>query len=206
MFKILFMILIVMGSLAIAQMEEKPQAILFDEFEKATNGNVKMRMDSFFTELSNNPISQGYIVNYGADREIAKREKQVRDSIIFRKHDATRVVIVNGGFRGTVKTEFWIVPPGAEIPAIEPASNKIDEFGTIANGDLKARLDNFFVELQNRPDKKGYILTKGSSKQMLSRERLIRNYIVMRKFDSSRIEFVKHGTSKKLNTELWIDL
>ncbi|MGI9055040.1 MAG: hypothetical protein ACR2F2_04470 [Pyrinomonadaceae bacterium] len=206
MFKILFLILIVMGSFAIAQMEEKPQAILFDEFEKATNGNVKMRMDSFFTELSNNPASQGYIINFGTGREIAKRERQIRDSINFRRYDATRVVIVNGGFRGVIKTEFWIVPAGAETPVIKDVSNKIDEFGTIANGDLKARLDNFFVELQNRPDKKGYILTKGSSKQMLSRERLIRNYIVMRKFDSSRIEFVNDGVSKKLNTELWIDL
>ena len=114
--------------------------------------------------------------------------------------------MVNGGFRGTVKTEFWIVPAGAETPAIKDVSNKIDEFGNIANGELKARLDNFFVELQNRPNKKGYIVITGASKTILSREKLIRNYIFFRKFDASRIEFVKNGYSKEIKTELWIDL
>ena len=75
MFKVLFLILFVMSSFAFAQTEEKPQANLFDEFEMATNGNVKMRTDSFFTELSNNPASQGYIVNFGTNREIAGRER-----------------------------------------------------------------------------------------------------------------------------------
>jgi hypothetical protein len=206
MFKILFLILIVMCSTAFAQIEEQPKANLFDEFEKATNGNVKMRMDSFFTELSNNPTSQGYIINFGTGREIAKREKQIRNAIDFRRYDAARIVIVNGGFRGTVRTEFWIVPAGAETPVIKDVSNKIDEFGNIANGDLKARLDNFFVELQNRSDKEGFIVNSGPAKTILRREKLIRNYIFWRKFDASRIKFINNGFGKEINTELWIDL
>jgi hypothetical protein len=206
MFKIIFLILVVMSSTAFAQIEERPKAILLDEFEMATNGDVKMRMDSFFTELSNNPASQGYIVNFGNGREIARRERLIRNFITFRRFDASRLVMVNGGFRGSIKTEFWIVPAGAETPVIKDVSNKIDEFGNIANGDLKARLDNFFVELQNRPNKKGYIVTTGASKTILRRERLIRNYISWRKFDSSRIELIKDGFSKEIKTELWIDL
>ena len=90
MFRSLFLILIVTVSVAFAQTEpntepqEFPQAIKFDEFEKATNGNVKMRMDAFFVELNNNPSAQGYIINYGTAKEVAKREKQLRNSIVFR--------------------------------------------------------------------------------------------------------------------------
>lgn len=206
MFKVLFLILILLSSFAIAQTEEKPQANLFDEFEMATNGNVKMRMDLFYTELSNNPASQGYIVNFGIGREIARRERQIRNAIVFRKFDASRITIVNGGFRGVIKTEFWIVPAGAETPVIKDVSNKIDEFASIPNGDLKARLDNFFVELQNRPDNEGFIVNSGPAKTILRREKLIRNYIFWRKFDSSRIKFINNGFSKEINTELWIDL
>ena len=177
MLKVLILILFALCSTAFAQIEEQPKANLFDEFEKATNGNVKMRMDSFFVELSNNPASQGYIINFGTNREIAIRDRQIRNSINFRKYDASRITIVNGGFRGAVKTELWIVPAGAENPCIKDVSNKIDEFGNIANGDLKARLDNFFVQLQNRPDKEGFIVNPGPAKTILRREKLIRTYI-----------------------------
>ena len=120
--RILFLILIVMSSVAFAQTEENtepqetPKAIKFDEFEKATNGYVKMKMDAFFVELSNNPAAQGYIINYGTDREIAKREKQIRNSITFRRYDVSRITLVRGGNREVIKTDLWLVPPGAESP------------------------------------------------------------------------------------------
>ena len=120
--RILFLILIVMSSVAFAQTEENtepqetPKAIKFDEFEKATTGYVKMKMDVFFVELRNNPAAQGYIINYGTDREIAKREKQIRNSITFRRYDASRITLVRGGNREVIKTDLWLVPPGAESP------------------------------------------------------------------------------------------
>ena len=122
MFRILFLILIVTGSIAFAQTEENiesretPKAFKVDEFEKATNGNVKMRMDSFYVELNNNPAAQGFIINYGNAKEIFKREKQIRNSITFRRHDDSRITLVRGGEREAIKTVFWLVPPGAEPP------------------------------------------------------------------------------------------
>jgi hypothetical protein len=56
-----------MSTIAFTQTEESteqqvtPKAIKFDEFEKTTNGYVKMKMDAFFTELESNSASQGYI-------------------------------------------------------------------------------------------------------------------------------------------------
>ncbi len=76
-----FLLLLVLSSVCFAQSEEAPKPVKFDEFEKATNGNVKMRMDAFHTELENNPQSQGYVINYGTDREIAIRERQLQDAI-----------------------------------------------------------------------------------------------------------------------------
>ena len=122
MLKVFFLILIIMSPIAFAQAQENTepqeflQAIKFDEFEKATNGNVKMRMDAFFVELSNNPAAEGYIINYGTNKEVAKREKQVRNSIAFRRYHTLRITFVRGENREVIKTELWLVPPGAEPP------------------------------------------------------------------------------------------
>ena len=74
-----------------------------------------MRMQAFFTEMNNNPTSQAYIVNYGTDREIAMREKQIKNAISFFKYDSFRLTIVRGGI-GEWRTVFWMVPAGAEMP------------------------------------------------------------------------------------------
>ena len=95
------------------------QARKMDEIQKATNGYVKMKMDNFYLELSNDPNATGYIINYGTAREIARREKQIRVSITFRKYDIQRITFVRGGYRQIIKTDLWIVPPGAQPPTPE---------------------------------------------------------------------------------------
>ena len=97
-----------------------PPPRLVDEFGVTTNGDVKARMDSYFAALAADPNAQGYIINYGTDREIARRETQLRNSIAFRKYDASRLTFVRGGANPNgangVWTRFWIVPPGASPP------------------------------------------------------------------------------------------
>lgn len=98
---------------------KKPEARLFDEFGKLPDDEVKARIQNLYVELGNNPNSQGYIINYGTDKEITNRERQIRKAIDFLKLDASRVTLVRGGANpnGTgVYTKVWIVPPGADNP------------------------------------------------------------------------------------------
>ncbi len=88
-----------------------------DEFGTLANDEVRARLDSFFVELQNNPNDQGYIINYGSDRETNRRETLIRNHIKFRKFDASRVVIVKGGDTGSgLNTKLFRVPPGADNP------------------------------------------------------------------------------------------
>jgi hypothetical protein len=123
MFRILFLILVLMSSAVWAQTEDKappnpiPEAVKLYEFGKATNGYVKMLFTDFQVKLNADPTAQGYIGNYGTKREIKIRERQIRIAISFHKLDATRITIVNGGNAvGKQKTIVWIVPEGAEPP------------------------------------------------------------------------------------------
>lgn len=95
----------------------KPTAPMVDEFGKATDDEVKARVDNFYIQLNNNPAAQGYIINYGTPAEIKKRRAQIMKAINFRKYDASRVTFVDGPDNGTgVNTKFYVVPAGADTP------------------------------------------------------------------------------------------
>lgn len=95
-----------------------PVPVLVDEFGKVSKNDIDERFRRFYAELSNNSGSQGYIINYGTDKEIAARERVIVNSISFRNCDRSRLTLVRGGMHesGKVYTKFWRVPPGADNP------------------------------------------------------------------------------------------
>jgi hypothetical protein len=94
-----------------------PEAVLVDEFGKLPNDDIRGRLDNFFTELQNNPNNQGYIINYGTDREITARERLITNHITFRNFDRSRITLVRGGDRGNgPETRLYRIPPGATNP------------------------------------------------------------------------------------------
>ena len=94
-----------------------PEAVLVDEFGKLPNDDIRGRLDNFFQELSNNPNNQGYIINYGTDREITARERLITNHITFRNFDRSRITLVRGGDRGNgPETRLYRIPPGAGNP------------------------------------------------------------------------------------------
>ena len=96
----------------------KPDFVLVDEFGAMPNDDIRGRLDIFFSELSNNPSNQGYIINYGTPAQIAARERLIANHIRFRGQDASRITIVNGGTSpdGVPTTKLYRVPPGADNP------------------------------------------------------------------------------------------
>lgn len=88
-------------------------------------------------------------------------------------------------------------------------AEKVDEFGGIGNCDLSARLDNFFITLQNNSALKGVVITYQRTTVLpayyeASTFNLYQNYISYRRFDPSRIEFIDGGFRIERTTELWI--
>ena len=98
---------------------EKVTSELLDRFGKLPNDEIRARLDAFFVVLGNEPNAQGYIYNYGPEKEIAAREKLIRNHIAFRKFDANRITFVRGSANPSgagVDTKIWVLPPGAEPP------------------------------------------------------------------------------------------
>jgi len=105
-----------------------PQARMIDEFRTGGNNCEEgfARLDNFFNELNNNPVDQGLIVIYGDARDpkaAARRAKQLSNHFTFRRFDQNRVRFIRGTASGNGTTQFWMVPPGAEMPSIIEDSN-----------------------------------------------------------------------------------
>lgn len=125
MLKVLVLLLFVMNFAVFAQTQESPKqndlhkAHISAEFGRITNEHIEALFDSFLAELANDKTAQGYIINYGSSREIARRERHIKSQITFREIDAKRITFIQGGISKEIKTEFWIVPEGAEPPKPE---------------------------------------------------------------------------------------
>ncbi len=94
-----------------------PQNQEVDDFGVAANDDVRNRLDNFFLQLQNNPGANGYIINYGTARDVARRETLIRNHVAFRNFDASRINLVRGGENdGTLRTRFVLSPSGAPTP------------------------------------------------------------------------------------------
>lgn len=77
--------------------------------------------------------------------------------------------------------------------------------GCIKPDDIKARVDNFYIQLNNDPNSTGYIITYGTTREIQRREKLIRDAIKFRKYDPSRVVFVQGGnTGEGTVTRFWL--
>lgn len=89
------------------------------------------------------------------------------------------------------------------------AAIKFDEFGDVNISDLKARLDNFAVQLQNQPGTRGFVIAYRSHRDLpgLSSRLLtpIRDYMVnTRGISADRIVTIDGGEASCLIYEFWI--
>jgi hypothetical protein len=118
--------------------EIKKTAIVAREFDECNNcafDDQKARLDNLAVELQNDPSTRGYIIAYGGRMsplgQVDKLMSRARDYLVKeRAIDASRLVVVNGGFREEDSVELWIVPSGAQSPRPTP---------TVQAGEVKAR-------------------------------------------------------------------
>ena len=105
----------------------------FDECNSCSNDDQKARLDNLAVELQNDPTTRAYILAYGGRMsplgQVEKLMTRARDYLTTQRGiDASRLVVVNGGFREEDSVELWLVPSGAPAPRATP---------TVQAGDVK---------------------------------------------------------------------
>jgi PEGA domain-containing protein len=107
----------------------------FDECNNCTFDDQKARLDNLAVELQNDPTTRAYVIAYGGRMspvgQVEKLMNRAREYVVTQRGiDASRVTVVNGGYREEDSVELWIVPSGASAPQPRP---------TVQAGEIKRR-------------------------------------------------------------------
>jgi len=91
-----------------------------------------------------------------------------------------------------------------------PQAILVDEFGTLGDCDLQARIDALMVELQNNSGSTGYVILYNGVDVLPAfyeapqYERVISNHLLFRRFDRSRMTIVRGGFMESARTQFWL--
>lgn len=108
-------------------------ALEFDVCCECTFDDQKARLDNLAVELQNDPSATAHIIAYAGRHSRAGQASMLgaraRDYLVnHRGINASRLVVVNGGYREQDCVDLWIVPRGATPPKPTP---------TVQAGDIK---------------------------------------------------------------------
>ncbi|MEA3013024.1 MAG: hypothetical protein QOD42_1569 [Sphingomonadales bacterium] len=97
-----------------------------DEYGDIPFEDEKARLDNFAIEVQNNPMGQGYLICYGGRvgraGEAMRRCRRARNYVSgHRRIEASRIVMVDGGYREDLTVELWVVPSGVTPPQATPS-------------------------------------------------------------------------------------
>jgi hypothetical protein len=107
----------------------------FDECNNCTFDDQKARLDNLAVELQNDPSTRAYVIAYGGKMspvgQVERLMSRARDYLVTQRGiDASRLTVVNGGFRENDSVELWVVPSGANAPQPTP---------TVQAGEIKRK-------------------------------------------------------------------
>lgn len=174
--------LIFFGSVQFCLGQEKPQAVLFDQFGGVPCDDFLMRIDMFFNELQNDPNSTGYAVIYTREN-LSKlsiwRLNVIGGQIDFRKFDPSRISIVRAKKDTEIQIEFWRVPAGADRPSfgeewsnVLPSSAKPFIFTTSFYDHICPVIGvrEYWAFLEANPDSMGHLAVYQTPKRKAKKE------------------------------------
>ena len=161
---------------AAAQQNSAP--ILVDEFTNVGCCDFGSRIDTFMSELSNNPTNIGVIVTAGPNEKFVGkvlREEMTRSYIKYRNFDPAHIRLIRAQSE-TVSTQLWRVPPGSAMPDLQGVDNTynldIDQPALLLthypSGDgglcpYVEKRDMFALILAANPTARGKIIIRGHS-------------------------------------------
>lgn len=99
---------------------------------------------------------------------------------------------------------FSVVAKGQE----RPKAVLIDEFANLfCSEDLRAKLDNFFATISERPGSVGYVVANADA-SMVGRFhkyfRMFQNQVRFRNFDPNRVKFYRGSNADSLHFQFWL--
>ena len=121
--------LIFLTAIVLSAQGDLPKARLIDDLNTVGSNCEEglAKMDGFLAALANDPAAQGYVILFqegNNPRSTTGRERELMNWISFRNFDRNRITFGRGTGQVDARTQFWLVPAGAENPEIVAADPK----------------------------------------------------------------------------------
>ena len=126
--RISFLAILIFASISTGMAQNPPSAVLVDEFSTLGCDDFLARLDAYFAELRNEPISKGVVVIRNA---ASNRHRSVQTQALIEAHFRWRdwkqdsLDYVRADKEGDPLIQLWRLPPGTVLPVIE---DQIDSF------------------------------------------------------------------------------
>lgn len=78
------------------------------------------------------------------------------------------------------------------------------EFGKIKQKEVKAKMDEFFADLNANPEATGCVMSYGEPKDVEKYEKMFIEHVKESGFDVSKITFIGAGKRKEAKFQLWV--
>lgn len=177
-------------------------AIKIDEFGFLNECDAGARVDILLSRLQNEPSATGYIIIYQgkdvlpADYESSRRERFIKNQLLFRNYDAGRIVFIRGGFREELSTEMWIVPSDADAPT---PTNTVPAPVTPKNKTFL--YDKNFLQTEEYYFYLDELILPSVKAQIEEKNRLVEEQLEVEKSNSGQSAFTEEETAEE-NFEL----
>ena len=116
--RFLFAFLISLAAFQFCFSQEKPKAVLIDEFGKVNCEELFTKFHRFTLEVFSEPTSVGYVVIHGKRSDLQQSDlyrKQIRGYVDSLSDEKISIMTVKGKDEEFLKTQLWKVPLNADI-------------------------------------------------------------------------------------------
>ena len=217
--KFIFTYLILFVSFQICFAQEKPKSVLIDDFNRTNCDALHLKIDNLGININDSPNSKGYILINGDKKDFLVKyfyEREIKAVIRFRKIPTNQIVILYGKDEDNFRTQFWIVPDGADKPAFTeekwdyklPPNTEafiVKKDSWIGEVCFASYDINFYSKvLLASPDFKGHLViyNKSANKFYQKEKQLLRELISKNKVPRQQLKFF-YVKSKTPDVEYW---
>jgi hypothetical protein len=193
---------------------------LIDQFGRVSCEDLFARADGFVYELGNRRNSTGYAIIYGEKNRLFRNlipEQSLLGSMLWRKLERDRLIILRGEERDTIEVEFWLVPAGAEKPPLKEAAWDLTfppgskPFLFDSNGEdiicptpyLRVELFSEFLNA-NLGSKGNVVITAASSGAIRREKAKLLERLKANNIQLNRLRFFERKDSSYPRIELWL--
>jgi hypothetical protein len=115
--RLFFAFLLLLAAFQFCFSQEKPKAVLIDEFDKVTCDELSLRLDELFLALTTNEGSKGYIIISGYKNEPIKKysfAEMIKGYANLTKLVNKRFVFIFNDAENA-RTQLWLVPTDSDV-------------------------------------------------------------------------------------------